>query len=105
VVDLDEAECAQPIGCCGTGSVEALASDTPLVISSSTLTRDRFGDWAWPVEHHTATITAAIREAASQRLDLRLHRERWNLQVDAGVAALRELLLDENEARPPAQSP
>jgi glycosyltransferase involved in cell wall biosynthesis len=84
VVDLDESEYAQPSGAC-----EALSSDTPLVVTSSALIRDRFGDWAYLVEHHTATIVAAIREAASQRLDLRGYRERWNREVDVSLAALR----------------
>jgi hypothetical protein len=87
VVDLDESEYAQPSGAC-----EALSSDTPLVVSSSALIKDRFGDWACLVEHHTATIVAAIRNAAAQRLDLGLYRKRWNREVDAGLAALREQL-------------
>jgi glycosyltransferase involved in cell wall biosynthesis len=86
-VVLEEVEHTQPSGAC-----EALSSDTPLVVSSSTLTRDRFGDWAWPVEHRPGAMVTAIREAASRRLDLGLQRERWNLQVDAGIAALRKQL-------------
>jgi glycosyltransferase involved in cell wall biosynthesis len=86
-VDLDESEYAQPSGAC-----EALASDTPLVVSSTALTRERFGEWAWPVEHRTTTIVSAIRNAASQRLDLGPYRDRWNLEVDAAVAGLGELL-------------
>jgi glycosyltransferase involved in cell wall biosynthesis len=95
VVDLDESEYAQPSGAC-----EALSSDTPLVVSSSALIRDRFGDWACLVEHRTVTIVAAIREAASQRLDLGLYRERWNREVDAGLAALREQLAAGSAAAP-----
>jgi glycosyltransferase involved in cell wall biosynthesis len=95
-VDLAESEYAQPSA---SGACEALASDTPLVISSSPLTRDRFGGWACLVEHRAAPIAAAIRRAASQRLDLGLHRDRWNLEVDAGVAALRDQL----EAGPTAR--
>jgi glycosyltransferase involved in cell wall biosynthesis len=87
VVDLDESEYAQPSGAC-----EALSSDTPLVVSSTALTRDRFGDWAFPVEHRTATIVAAIRKAASLHLDLSSYRERWNTEVDANITALREYI-------------
>jgi hypothetical protein len=70
------------------------------VVSSSALIRDRFGDWACLVEHRTVTIVAAIREAASQRLDLGLYRERWNREVDAGLAALREQLAAGSAAAP-----
>lgn len=82
-VVLEESESQQPSGAC-----EAMSSDTPLVLSCSTLTRKLFGDWAWLVENRAEQVTGAIRKAAVQRLDLTSQRERWNATVDAGLAEL-----------------
>lgn len=86
-VVLEENASIQPSGAC-----EAMASDTPLVTSSSTLTKKLFGDWAWLADHRPAAIAAVIPQAADQRLDLTPYRQLWNCDVNASLTELHDRL-------------
>jgi glycosyltransferase involved in cell wall biosynthesis len=86
-VVLEKTKSTQPSGAC-----EALSSDTPLVLTRSTLTATLFGKWAYLVNHDSNEIAAAIRKAALEQLDLSRYRQRWNTDVDAAIVELRDQL-------------
>ncbi len=81
-VVLTNREATQPSGAC-----EALASDTPLVLSRTTLTEKLFGTWARLVPNEPAAIAAAVR-ATQPTLDLADERARWNKAVSSGVSEI-----------------
>jgi glycosyltransferase involved in cell wall biosynthesis len=80
---LTTREATQPSGAC-----EALSSDTPLIISDTTLTRDLFGEWATFVNHDPASVCRAVTSAATVAIDLRCHRDTWNNAFAAELEAL-----------------
>lgn len=77
----------QPSGAC-----EALAADTPLVVSHTPLARSLFGTWAHTVPNDPDAVAEALGQACGQRLDLSAERRRWNARVDRGVLELRSVL-------------
>jgi glycosyltransferase involved in cell wall biosynthesis len=96
-VVLEEHESTQPSGAC-----EAMASETPLVLSRSTLTSALFGDWACLVNHRSHEIAAAIREAATpHRLELSGYRERWNAEVDVAIGQLVDHCFESRDVSSP----
>ena len=76
------------------GGVEALASNTPLIVTKSSLTESLFGDWAILVGNNLESLTTAIRSLNDDRKDLRLYREQWNEGVRCGIAELKKVLED-----------
>lgn len=72
----------QPSGAC-----EALAADTPLVLSRTSLTQALFGGWAQLVEHDVEQVSSAIDRARFSRPDLSRPRADW-------MAAFQEELDD-----------
>jgi glycosyltransferase involved in cell wall biosynthesis len=74
--------------------VEALASNTPLIVTKSSLTESLFGDWAILVDNNLESLTTAIRSLNDDRKDLRLYREQWNEGVRCGIAELKKVLED-----------
>lgn len=78
----------QPSGAC-----EALASDTPLIVSRTLLTEHLFGGWAALVENNTESLATAIRSLRDNSLDLSIYRQDWNQRVMLGVGELAKLLL------------
>jgi glycosyltransferase involved in cell wall biosynthesis len=75
-----------------SGGVEALSSDTPLVVTRTTLTDKLFGDWANLCDNNLDSIVMAIRSVTKERLNLQTYRTRWNADVARGIAALKRLL-------------
>lgn len=73
----------QPSGAC-----EALAADTPLVVSETPLTRALFGGWAHTVRNEGEDVAAALADACGSELDLADERRIWSARVEAGLAAL-----------------
>lgn len=82
---LSDRPATQPSGAC-----EALASDTPLVVSRSTLTERLYGSWAHLVEHEPASIASAIRRAAAGGTDLGHERRGWTDAFGRELSALAE---------------
>ena len=86
-VVLTERSATQPSGAC-----EALASDTPLVVSRTSLTESLFGGWAQLVEHDVVSIAAAIDRARGSRLDLSEERAAWTRAFETELEELRSRL-------------
>ncbi len=84
---LTTRQATQPSGAC-----EALASNTPLILSRTSLTRELFGEWAVLVENSVESITSAIRSSNLTPRDLSNFRNHWNLNVESSVADLRRNL-------------
>jgi glycosyltransferase involved in cell wall biosynthesis len=76
----------QPSGAC-----EALASDTPLVLSRTPLTERLFGSWAMLVNNHSSEILAALRKPEQRPHDLAGERQRWNEAVQRALAEVATL--------------
>ncbi len=79
-VVLTTSNATQPSGAC-----EALSSDTQLVISKTSLTKQLFGDWATVVDNSTESIATAVRALSLQDLDLSEYRKQWNTAVQQEV--------------------
>lgn len=92
VVVLEEGEGTQPSGAC-----EALSSDTPLVLSRSTLTESLFGDWALLVDNDSEDIERGIRATEGMCLDLESERSAWNAEVDRGLRELEQVIGQDEE--------
>ena len=86
----------QPSGAC-----EALSSDTPLIVSHTSLTERLFGEWATLVPHDAATIEAAIRALDGRARDLSAYRREWNARVESQIQALEERIGDAMRRRRP----
>jgi glycosyltransferase involved in cell wall biosynthesis len=77
----------QPSGAC-----EALSSNTPLVLTRTSLTESLFGDWAVLVDNNIESLVTAIRSLNDDPLDLNVYRSQWNQRVMRGIAELEEFL-------------
>ena len=75
-----------------SGAVEALASNTPLIVTRSSLTESLFGEWAMLVDNNLESLTVAIRSLNDDRQDLQVYRNRWNDQVFREIAELQKCL-------------
>lgn len=75
-----------------SGAVEALSSNTPLIVSRSSLTTSLFGDWAILVDNELGSLVKAISSISDTSLDLTCHRDQWNEAVDQGIIKLRRYL-------------
>jgi glycosyltransferase involved in cell wall biosynthesis len=77
----------QPSGAC-----EALASNTPLILTKSALTEVLFGGWAVLVENNVESLVKAIRSLKDDPLALDAYRRDWNEGVTRGIAELATIL-------------
>jgi glycosyltransferase involved in cell wall biosynthesis len=77
----------QPSGAC-----EALSSDTPLVISNTSLIQELFGSWAILVENSANSIVQGIQQLQASDLDLENERRQWNKSTNQEITNLLELL-------------
>jgi glycosyltransferase involved in cell wall biosynthesis len=84
---LTNQDLIQPSGAC-----EALSSDTPLLVSKTSLTSELFGEWAVLVENAPESIVPAVRSLKMQPLNLAQYRERWNQAVNLEIQNLQHLL-------------
>ena len=75
-----------------SGAVEALSSDTPLVVTRTTLTEVLFGEWAVLCDNSLDSVITAIQSIGGEALDLTEYRSRWNENVANGVAVLKQLV-------------
>jgi glycosyltransferase involved in cell wall biosynthesis len=75
-----------------SGAVEALSSDTPLVVTRTTLTEVLFGEWAVLCDNSLDSVITAIQSIGNEALDLAGYRSRWNENVAHGVAVLKQLV-------------
>lgn len=86
---LTTREATQPSGAC-----EALASDTPLIVSKTSLTRELFGEWAILVDNTKESIVEAVTSLSKKTLDLSAYRNKWNASVKQNVYSLRWHILE-----------
>lgn len=77
----------QPSGAC-----EALSSDTPLIVSRTSLVEKLFGEWAALVDNSVESVVQAIRSLQPEPLDLSEYRDQWNSLVQQEVQQLMEYL-------------
>jgi len=77
----------QPSGAC-----EALSSDTPLVVTRTSLTESLFGGWAVLVDNSLESLVTAIRSLNDDPLDLNVYRSQWNQGVMRGIVELEQFL-------------
>ncbi|MHB8392085.1 MAG: glycosyltransferase [Acidobacteriaceae bacterium] len=77
----------QPSGAC-----EALASNTPLIVTRSPMTEALFGEWATLADNSIESLVNAIRSVKDDPLVLDAYRDRWNEAVMRGIADLNALL-------------
>jgi glycosyltransferase involved in cell wall biosynthesis len=84
---LTTSEATQPSGAC-----EALSSDTPLVLSKTSLTQKLYGEWAMLVDNSVDSIAAAIKSISIETIDLSAYRESWNHNVKKEIVELSEFL-------------
>lgn len=77
----------QPSGAC-----EALASDTPLVVSRTTLTERLFGAWAQVAATDVASLSAALDAALAAPRSLASERAAWRSAFEAELLAVRAVL-------------
>ena len=77
----------QPSGAC-----EALASNTPLILTKTDLSESQFGAWALLIDNSLDSLVRAIHSVKSAPLDLSKHRYRWNREVEGGVKELESFL-------------
>lgn len=87
-VVLTTREATQPSGAC-----EALAADTPLVVSRTSLTTTLFGTWAHVVEHDVDVVSRAIDEARSGSRSLAPERTRWTHDFTTELEAVQSAML------------
>lgn len=73
----------QPSGAC-----EALSSDTQLIVSTTPLIRELFGEWAILVDNNSQSIVMAIQQLEPQNLNLSDYREAWNKSVSKEIDKL-----------------
>lgn len=62
----------QPSGAC-----EALSSDTPLVLSHTSLTEALFGEWAHLAKHDVESLSTALDAALQDMKSLASYRDAW----------------------------
>ncbi len=74
----------QPSGAC-----EALASDTQLILSKTSLTKKLFGEWAVLVENTVEAIVSAIQSLEYIPIDLSKYRSQWNTNVAGQIQLLQ----------------
>jgi len=86
-VVLTTREATQPSGAC-----EALASDTPLVVSRSSLTENLFGRWAQVVPNDPKALAAALDTALGAQRSLAGERSEWQAGFQHELLALLTLL-------------
>lgn len=84
---LTTSDATQPSGAC-----EALSSDTPLIISRTSLIEKLFGDWATVVDNSVESIATAIRGLSVHKLDLAEYRQQWNTAVQQEIDRMLEQL-------------
>jgi glycosyltransferase involved in cell wall biosynthesis len=77
----------QPSGAC-----EALSSNTPLVLTRTSLTESLFGGWAVLVDNSIESLVTAIRSLNDDPLNLNVYRSQWNQGVMRGIVELEEFL-------------
>lgn len=76
VLVLTTRDSTQPSGAC-----EALSSNTQLILSESSLTKELFGEWAILVNNSVESIVTAINSLEVKNLDLYSYRNQWNAEV------------------------
>jgi glycosyltransferase involved in cell wall biosynthesis len=79
----------QPSGAC-----EALSSNTPLVLTRSSLTEALFGGWAELVDNNVESVVKAIRSLNDAPLVLDAYRNSWNEGVMHGIGELETFLAE-----------
>jgi glycosyltransferase involved in cell wall biosynthesis len=82
---LTTSEATQPSGAC-----EALSSDTQLIVSETSLTRELFGEWAILIDNSVDSIVTAVNSLHVKSLDLTHYRNQWNLSVQEDMRILYE---------------
>lgn len=87
VVVLTTREGCQPCGAC-----EALASNTPLIVSRTKLIERLFGDWAILVDNSPIEIVDALRALPETRLDLFEYRLAWQEDLQYQLKELMEIV-------------
>ncbi len=97
VVTLTTREATQQSGAC-----EALASNTPLVASRTTLSETLFGQWAILVENTPESIVQGILQVPTHPLALNAERNGWNRTVQRGIEQLLQTMAPN---RSPVPSP
>jgi len=83
---LTNREASQPSGAC-----EALSSDTPLILSKTSLTEKLFGQWAMLVDNDPESITQALNQVGPER-DLSAFRSEWEADTAKGLRTLEQVL-------------
>ena len=84
---LTTSEATQPEGAC-----EALSSDTQLIVSNTSLTKQLFGEWAVLVDNSLESIIKAVRSLSPLKLDLSSYRDQWNSSVQKEIDQLRQFM-------------
>jgi glycosyltransferase involved in cell wall biosynthesis len=82
---LTTSEATQPSGAC-----EALSSDTQLIVSATSLTRELFGKWAILVDNSVDSIVSAVNSLDVKSFDFSRYRNQWNLSVQEDMRILYE---------------
>jgi glycosyltransferase involved in cell wall biosynthesis len=80
---LTTSDATQPSGAC-----EALSSDTPLIVSKTSLTYELFGEWAILVDNSVQSIVEAIKSKPFKSVDLSSYRDQWNLSSQQEISKL-----------------
>ncbi|QSJ15830.1 hypothetical protein JYQ62_29140 [Nostoc sp. UHCC 0702] len=88
---LTTRDSTQPSGAC-----EALSSDTQLIISETSLTKELFADWAILVDNSVESIVSAIQSLELKAIDLSNYRNLWEISVNQGIDQLYSLLYSSN---------
>ena len=82
---LTTSDATQPSGAC-----EALSSDTPLIVSKTSLTQELFGEWAILVDNSKEAIVQAVRSIGPEIRDLSYYRDLWNSSLKIEIAKLEK---------------
>lgn len=82
---LEERPAIQPCGAC-----EALSSDTPLVLSFTSLTKELFGSWAMLVDNSGEAVAEGIRNTEGMVLELSEERDAWNKTIEDAELLLKK---------------
>lgn len=77
----------QPSGAC-----EALSSDTPLVISGTSLTEELFGNWARIADNDPIELSSALDDALMENKCFVEHRIRWMEEFESELQTIRTWL-------------
>lgn len=88
---LTTSEATQPEGAC-----EALSSNTPLILSKTSLTKKMFGQWAVLVDNTKESVVAAFKSLSAQELNLAFYRDQWNTEVKKEISAINSFLSNNN---------